>query len=685
LPKIKNIYTGKERVMMKDKKSMKSQIIKIVIIVYIITSIASFSLIYLTLDNKIEELGTKFSIQYLLKEKNRITTPIEKEIALSQKLADTPTIKKWAQNEKNEDLKERAIAELESYRKHFQDKSYFFVIHDSGNYYFNNKKDEFANNQYRYTLDPENEKDKWYFKTMQEVDDFILNVNYDRVLNTTKLWIDAIIYNNNGQKVGMAGTGFSLDQFLNNFLETDSPYITPIMFDKKGFVQAHQNEEYITLSAISASLAQEKNKTIFDLLGTEDQAKIRSIMQNLQSENKEVSTADILIDGKNRIAAVSFIPSINWYIMILLDTSEIFSIWDFTPTILILVSSLLLLVIAIVYFINKIVINPINKLTGFTEVIAAGNYDKTIDIKSNNELGKLADSFNKMAATIREHTNNLEQLVQKRTEKLTETNQELSKKNKKIMDNINYAKYIQRSILPETEDYQEYFADSFIIWKPRDLVGGDFYWVKEIDNRLLIAVIDCTGHGVPGALMTMTTNAVLNRIVDKDHIKDPAKLLNKLNIVLKETLHKSDENNDHKRDDGLDISLCSIDKSKQKLMYAGAKMSLYYTENGEVKLIKGDRQSIGYQFSKEDYQYQTHTIDIDNRTFYITTDGYLDQHGGKDDKRYSRKRFIKLLKRNQDKDLQEQKYIYQQELKEFMGGNEQRDDITLIGFKIRSS
>ena len=120
-------------------------------------------------------------------------------------------------------------------------------------------------------------------------------------------------------------------------------------------------------------------------------------------------------------------------------------------------------------------------------------------------------------------------------------------------------------------------------------------------------------------------------------------------------------------------------------MYAGAKMSLYYTENGEVKLIKGDRQSIGYQFSKEDYQYQTHTIDIDNRTFYITTDGYLDQHGGKDDKRYSRKRFIKLLKRNQDKDLQEQKYIYQQELKEFMGGNEQRDDITLIGFKIRSS
>lgn len=670
---------------MDNNKSLKSQITKIVIIIYIITSIAAFSLIYITLDNKIEDLGTKFSIQYLLKEKNRITTPIEREIVLAQKLVDTPTIKKWAQNEDDKNLKKTALASLESFRKHFQANNYFFVIDESRNYYYNNKKNEFEGNQYRYTLDENNEKDKWYFTTMEKVDEYILNVNYDRELNTTKLWVNVIMQDDQGNKIGMAGTGFTLDKFLDKFLKTNNKFITPIMFDQKGFVQAYKDEEYIKFSAISSSLSKDENKAIFDLLNTEDQQKIETIMQNLESNPNEVKTTDISINGEKRIAAVSFVPSLKWHMMVLLNSSEFFGIWDFAPTIITMIASLLLLVIAIIYFINRIVINPINKLTGFTEVIAEGNYDKKINIESKNEFGTLAKSFNEMTETIREHTNNLEQLVKERTKKLTKTNKELSIKNKKIMDNINYAKYIQRSILPDFDEYQQYLEQDFVIWQPCDLVGGDFYWTKEIDGRLLIAVIDCTGHGVPGALMTMTTNAVLNRIVDKDHIKDPSKLLNKLNIVLKATLNKNNDDHDHKRDDGLDMSLCLVDKPNHKLVYAGAKMSLYYTENGQIKHLRGDRQSIGYQYSKEDFEFRTHEIDIKDKTFYITTDGYLDQHGGKEDKRYSRKRFIKLLENNMNKGLAEQKKVYKEELKEFMGSNEQRDDITLIGFRIKSS
>jgi len=669
---------------MSKQKSMKYQIIKIIIITYIITSLASFSLIYFTLDNKIEELGTRFSVQYLLKEKNRITTPIEREIVLAQKLADTPTIKKWAQNEDDESLKKRAIAELESYRKHFRDKSYFFIIDESANYYFNNKQDEFENNQYRYSLDKANEKDKWYFTTMKKVDDYTLNVNYDRALNTTKLWIDAIVYSNQGKKIGMAGTGLTLDRFLDNFLKSDSSYITPIMFDKNGFVQAYKDEEYIKLSAITASLSKKENKTIFDLLNTEEEKKIKDKMDKLKVQSNQVGTVDLEVNGNKRIAALSFIPSLDWYIMIFLDTSEIFSIWDFAPTILILVTSLLLLVVAIVYFINRIVINPINRLTGYTEVIADGNYSKSIDIDSKNEIGKLAESFNKMRRTIRKHTNNLENMVKKRTEELTKTNQALTEKNNKIMDNINYAQYIQQSILPKINDYDKYFKDHFIIWKPRDVVGGDFYWMKEIDDTLLIAVVDCTGHGVPGALMTMTANAALNRVVDTEDIKNPSRILNKLNIVLKEALHKDNENRNIKRDDGLDISLCSVDKKANKLFFAGAKMSLYYTEDDKIVHLKGDRQSIGYQRSKEDFEFTNHEIKLKDRNFYITTDGYLDQNGGSEDKRYGRKRFIKLLKNNQEKDLSAQGKIYKKELQQFMVNYEQRDDITLLGFQIKS-
>jgi len=459
--------------MLKNNKSLRPHLLRIIIIIYLLTSIAALSLIYFTLNNKIEDLGTKFSIQYLLKEKNRITTPIEREIALAKKMVDTPTLKKWAENENDKHLKELALSELESYRKHFQDKSYFFVIDKSGDYYFNNKNNEFKDNQYSYTLDKNNEKDQWYFTTMKNIDDFILNVNVDRVLNTTKLWIDAIVYNNNGEKIGMAGTGLTLDRFLENFIKTDSSFITPILFDEKGFIQAYKNTDYIQMSAISTELSQQKDKTIFELIGSKEKEKMKTIMQKLTENSEKVHTLKLKINNNKRIAAITYIPAINWYIMILLDSSEIFSLWEFSSIIAVLIISLLLIVIAIVYFINKIIINPIDRLIDFTEIVASGNYEQEININSKNELGRLANSFNKMAATIRKHTNNLEDLVKQRTFELTNSNKELAAKNNKIMDNISYAKYLQNSILPLKNNLKNYFL--VVILNFGDILHKKYY------------------------------------------------------------------------------------------------------------------------------------------------------------------------------------------------------------------
>lgn len=661
-------------IMSKNYKSLRPQLLRIIIIIYLITCIAALTLIYYTLNNKIENMGTKFSTQYLLKEKNRISNPIKREITLAQKMVDTPILKKWAQNENNEQLKKMAMAELESYRQHFQDKCYFLIVDKSHHYYFNNI--------YKYTLDKNNEKDKWYFTTIKDIDKYVLNVNVDRKLNTTKLWIDAIMYNKNDEKIGMAGTGLTLDRFLENFLKSNNSYITPILFDKNGFIQAYKNADYIKMSAISANFSGEENKTIFEFLNTKDKQKFKKTMQKLRQNSKKVHTFNLNINNNKRIAALTFIPSLNWYTMILLDSSEIFSIWDFAPTIAILIISLLITVLGIVYFINKIIINPVNKLTNFTEVIAERNYSKKINLNLKNELGHLANSFNEMASTINKHTNHLEELVTQRTTKLTETNKKLEAKNKKIMDNITYAKYIQQSILPAKKRFNKCFTDHFVIWKPRDTVGGDFYWLKNIDNHLLIAVVDCTGHGVPGALMTMTANAVLNRIIDTEHTKNPAHFMEEFNKILKETLHQN--NNDPQKDDGLDISFCSLNKESGKMVFAGAKMSLYFSENNNIVRIKGDRQSIGYQRSKVDYKFTNHEIDTGDKTFYITTDGFLDQHGGKDNKRFGRKSFINLLENNTDKNLKQQKKIYEEKIQDYMGKEEQRDDITLLGFKFTS-
>ncbi|MGM0370010.1 MAG: SpoIIE family protein phosphatase [Bacillota bacterium] len=663
-----------------ENNSLKPQLLKIIIIIYLLTSLTALVLIYYTLNDKINDLGTRFATQYLLKEKNRITSPIEKEIAITEKMVDTPILQRWAQNEDDPKLKEMAIKELESYRRHFQDKSYFFIADESKHYYFNNKKNEFAGEQYRYTLDEDNPDDEWYFSTMEDVDDFYLNVNVDRELQLTKLWIDAIMYNQQGEKIGMGGTGLTLDRFLNRFLKSENSYITPILFDQRGYIQAYENEDYIKLSAISSEVEEGEKKTIFELLENKEE-KMESIMDGLKEDSEEIHTIDLNLNGQQRIAAVTYIPTMDWYIMTLLDTSEIISIWDFMFTISVLIISLLLIVLGIIYFFNRIVINPIDKLNEFTEVMAAGNYEQRIDLDAENELGDLANSFNDMAATINKHTDHLEDLVEQRTAELTKSNQELEAKNEKIMQNQNYAQYIQQSILAKKDRFENNFEDYFIIWQPKDKVGGDFYWMRQIEDRILIAVVDCTGHGMPGALMTMTSNAILNRIVDTEATNNPADFLEKLDIFLKESLH---ENNDGlQRDDGLDIGLCSINKEEGKLVFAGARIPLYYSDNDEIIRVKGDRKSIGYRYSKKDIQYSNHEVEIkQDRVFYMASDGYIDQNGANNNKRFGRSRFVEMLTENHKKDLETQQEIFTNELKDHQGAEEQRDDITVLGFKI---
>ena len=669
--------------MFKNSKSLKSRFLQVIVVVFVITIVLSLSLIYYTLNQKVNTLSTKFARQYALKEKSRITAPIKREIALVQKMVETPILRKWAQNEDNKQLKKNALRELESYRDNFQAQNYFFIIDKSLNYYFNNKKNEYKNNQLRYTLDKNNEKDQWYFASMKKVDDYLFNMNYDRELQKTKLWIDAIMYNSENEKIGMAGTGISMDSFIQDFLKSNSSFITPLLFDKKGYIRAYQDTNLIQMSTIDKEekASESSKKSVYKLLQQKDRDRLRSMVDRLTNNSEEVATIKFKMNNDERIAAVTYVSSMNWYMMSIVDTSEIFSMWDFVPTIAVLVISLIVVLVVITLFINNSILNPIKSLTSFTEEIAEGNYGKKIDMDYENEFGTLADSFNEMTETIKKHTNHLEEMVDQRTKELRQSNQELSAKNKKIMDNINYAQHIQEAILPARGKIDEWLKEYFIIWQPRDLVGGDFYWIREIEDKILIAVIDCTGHGVPGALMTMTADAILNRIVDIDRIKDPAKVLKELNIGIKETLHKN--NNDPKKDDGLDMGLCSVDKNKKQILFAGAKISLYYNDEDGIVRIKGDRESIGYQRSKKEYEYTNHEIDTkENRNFYMTSDGYLDQNGEEENKRFGRKRFIKTLEEIYDMNLDQQKNQLIKELKKHAGSEEQRDDITVLGFRI---
>jgi len=280
---------------------------------------------------------------------------------------------------------------------------------------------------------------------------------------------------------------------------------------------------------------------------------------------------------------------------------------------------------------------------------------------------RLADPY-KRALAINEE---LERKVEIRTK-------ELAERNKEMTDSIAYANRIQQSVLPQEEEMRSCFAGHFAIWKPRDGVGGDFYWMKRVEGVYWIAVGDCTGHGVPGALMTMLSVSLLDRIAASGGHHSPAEVLGKLNVLLKETLKQVDQ--DGLTDDGLDLGICFL--REDEVVYAGAGITLVVGEGQETRHIKGDKLKIGYRRTPLDVCYTDHRFDPDpERIYYMLTDGIADQNGGDGRISLGRKKLLEWLTSWQSLPLAEQGDRLEKALTVFMGEQPQRDDMTVLAFK----
>lgn len=255
--------------------------------------------------------------------------------------------------------------------------------------------------------------------------------------------------------------------------------------------------------------------------------------------------------------------------------------------------------------------------------------------------------------------------------------QEVEKKNKEIMDSIVYAKRIQAAILPPKKIIKEYLNKSFILYIPKDIVAGDFYWMEHLNNTTLFAAADCTGHGVPGAMVSVVCNNGLNRAVREHGLLDPGKILDKTREIVVSEFEKSEE--DVK--DGMDIALCSLEGNT--LRYAGAHNPLWIIrkDSNEIEEIKADKQPIGQ--SDNPIFYKTHTIKLnEGDTFYLFSDGFADQFGGEHGKKYLATNFKQFLLSIKEKDMQEQKELIEKSFYEWKGDLEQLDDVCVLGVRI---
>lgn len=260
----------------------------------------------------------------------------------------------------------------------------------------------------------------------------------------------------------------------------------------------------------------------------------------------------------------------------------------------------------------------------------------------------------------------------------------IEKKNQDITASINYAKRIQDAMLPTSGEIQRCLPDSFIFYKPRDIISGDFYWFTQLTHegseKVVIAAVDCTGHGVPGAFMSMIGNELLNEIVNLVGELDPGKILTKLHKGVRKDLRQYENENR----DGMDVALCVIDKTNKTLDFAGAKNPLVYIQGGEFNRIRGDKFPIGgRQQHKNGRVFQAHRVSFQQpTTFYIYSDGYQDQFGGPENRKFNTGRFRSLLFNIHFLPMEEQRQVLETTLREWQSGKRQIDDILVIGFSL---
>jgi len=254
---------------------------------------------------------------------------------------------------------------------------------------------------------------------------------------------------------------------------------------------------------------------------------------------------------------------------------------------------------------------------------------------------------------------------------------ELAEKNKSITDSINYAKRIQAAILPSDKIIHNYIPQSFIFYKPKDIVAGDFYWIDKKQDIVMFAVADCTGHGVPGAMVSVVCNNALNKVFRESEVQEPGKMLDMVNEIVIEQFSKNDED----VSDGMDISLCALDLNNKTLSYSGANNPLYLVRSNELLVFNADRQPVGKYPERKPFK--THQIGIiENDIVYLFSDGFADQFGGKDGKKLKSKAFKELLVSISQKQLKEQNKILAEAFKNWKKSYEQVDDICVMGVKI---
>lgn len=376
--------------------------------------------------------AAQFAQRQVQFDKHRTLMPLMREIALARQLAVEPALVAMATNENNTQTRQQALAVLERYRTNFRDQSFFFALADSGNYYFNNAANEFADHQKRYQLSSTKPCDQWFYATIRNGKPYQINIDPDVNLGVTKVWINVLVKDDN-KVVGLVGTGLDITAFLRETVDVEQAGAHNIFVDRDMAIQLYRDATLIDYASVTKS-ASERNRIDALLTKPQDVARLKQVMERVEKSINSVETLPVTFDGKPYLLGVAYLPEIGWFDLTLMDTKGVFLAEDLFILPLVFTALFLFAILAFGLLLNRCVIEPISALNLATLKIEHGDFDlpEKMECDSNDEIGEVSRAFRKMAAALKQHTSNLEAMVTERTNKLELVTAQLKRSNEEL-------------------------------------------------------------------------------------------------------------------------------------------------------------------------------------------------------------------------------------------------------------
>jgi diguanylate cyclase (GGDEF)-like protein len=394
--------------------NLKARILLLTAAIFVAAALAGWLATRALTMGIIEEWAERRVRIQVLYHKSRALEPLLRELALARQMARAPAIIDWAREPDNPQYRAEALTELESYRENFREHSYFLALADSGRYYHNNAKNEFAGAELRYVLDSAKDNDQWFFELLRQKHEVQVNVEPKEKIDTTNVWINALV--RDGERVlGVAGTSLDLANFIQGILDSDERGVTSLFIDTAGAIQLHKSEALIDYAPLTKKVAE--RKTIFTLLDSDsDRANLRNAMAELQGDRQTAVIPRITIAGKSYLAGLTALPEIGWYEITLLDLDVLLPLNRFAGITLVFMLSMLVALALLALALNRLVLRPLEKLNEAMAEVAGGKPPPAnLSRLGLGEMRVAMTHFTEMANTVLASRSELEEKVRERT------------------------------------------------------------------------------------------------------------------------------------------------------------------------------------------------------------------------------------------------------------------------------